>query len=165
MKKLIYIFIVLILVSCNNHAEKNIDINVLEMNEGDYEVEISESGESIENSFIYENLSSQKLQEMYDLISLKLENPEFEETIKLQLKTYTNDSISIPNSSGVLIKNIKLKGEVIKVSDSVQKMKLYYDVVSNNSIQKDSIWATITINETMFEGKKIKSKKIKFNSL
>ena len=109
MKKLIYIFIVLIAVSCNNQPEKSTDKNMLEMNEDDYEVKISGSGESIDNSFIYEDLSIQKLQEMYDLISLKEKHPEFAKTIKSQLKVYTNDSINIPNSKDVLIKNIKLK--------------------------------------------------------
>lgn len=141
------------------------DINVLDINAEDYELEVSEKVESINNSFVYEELAAQKLQEMYDLISLKDKHPEFAKTIKSQLKDYTNDSISISNSTDILIKNIKLKGEIVKVSDSVQKMKLFYDIISNNNTMQDSIWAIITINEIAFEGKKIKSKKIKFSSL
>ncbi len=160
MKKLIYIFIVLIMVSCNNNMKDNAPVV-----NADYETLEAEKFIIKPNTFIYEELAIQKLQEMYDLISLKDKHPEFAKTIKSQLKTYTNDSIGIPNSKDVLIKNIKLKEEIIQVSDSVQKMRLYYDIVSNSSIQKDSVWATITINEIIFEGKKIKSKKIKFNSL
>lgn len=163
MKKLIYIFFVII-ISCNNRDEKVMNADTIEMN-SNYETEDIENKKIKSNTFIHEDLSTQKLQEMYDLLSLKLKHPEFEETINSQLKTYTNDSINIPNSTDVIIKNIKLKEEIIQVSDSAQKMKLYYDVVSNNTIQKDSIWATITINKITFEGNKKKSKKIKFNSL
>ena len=161
MKKLIYIFSVLILVSCNNNMKESAPaVNV------DYET-LEEAEEFIikPSSFIYEELATQKLQEMYDLINLKDKHPEFAKTIKSQLKDYTNDKISTPNSTNILIENLKLKGELIKVSDSVQKMKLYYDMVSNNSKQKDSLWAIITVHEINFEGKKIKSKKIKFVSL
>lgn len=158
MKKLIYIFIVQIVVSCNNMKDNAPSVNA------DYEVLKTEKIIAKPN-FIYEELAIQKLQEMYDLISLKEQHPEFSKAIKSQLKAYTNDSIGIPNSKDILIKNIKLKGEVVKVSDSVQKMKLFYDIISNSSIKQDSIWAIIMTNKIDFEGKKIESKKIKFNSI
>lgn len=160
MKKLIYIIIVLIIVSCHNNMKDNApSVNA------DYEF-IETEKFIVKPNFIYEELAVQKLQEMYDLVSLKDKHPEFSKTIKSQLKAYTNDSINISSSSDVIIKNMKLKGEVVKVSDSVQKMKLFYDIISNNNNTKqDSIWAIITTYKIDFEGKKIESKKIKFSSL
>ncbi|WP_298340957.1 hypothetical protein [uncultured Algibacter sp.] len=164
MKKLIYIFFVLIVISCNSRDEKIMNLETIEVN-ANYETEDIENNKIKPNTFIYEDLSTQKLQEMYDLISLKEKHPEFAKTITSQLKAYTDDNISLSNSTDISIKNIKLKEEIIQVSDSVQKMKLSYDILSNNSMQKDSICAIITSNEISFEGKKIKSKKIKFKAL
>ncbi len=117
-------------------------------------------------SFLYQELSTVKLQELYDLLALKQEHPEFKESIETQLENYTNDTMAAINKpeKESLIKNIELKGNLIEVSDSVQKMKLYYDVVSNNLIQKDSIWAEVTTHEIEVNGKKVKSKKIKFSA-
>ncbi len=164
MKKLTYIFIVFLIFSCKNESNKSVKEAVADT-ESDFEITETKDFKTESNTFVYEELSTQKLQEMYDLISLKHKHPEFAETIKFQLKDYTDDNIDTPNTSEILIKNIKLKDEIILVSDSLQKMILTYDVVSNSSTQKDSILATITTNTVYFEGKEIKSKKIKFSAL
>ncbi|MCP5064755.1 MAG: hypothetical protein GY936_20150 [Ignavibacteriae bacterium] len=163
MKKLAYIFIVFIIFSCKNESNKNVKEATADI-ESDFEIIETEDFNIESNTFVYEELSTQKLQEMYDLISLKHKHPEFAETIKSQLKDYTNENVITSISSEVLIKNIQLEDEIIQVSDSVQKMKLSYDVISNNSTQKDSIWAIISTKIIFVDGEKVKTKKIKFNS-
>lgn len=162
MKNSIYIFSILLFFSCSNRSEKNSfndDILV-----SDIEVEM-ESFEVAPESFKYKELSHQKLQEMYDLMSLKQSSPKFHEIIQLQLEAYTDEVEEISIDEDVKIENLELKEDIITVSDSIQKMKLYYDLVSNNTIKKDSIWMTI-INKTIrLENELVTTKKVKFSSV
>ncbi|AUC74591.1 hypothetical protein [Olleya sp. Bg11-27] len=167
MRRIIYVFSILLVVSCSNRREKASPESMRADEVVTSEALLSKKDVVDLNTFEYQELSSQKLQELYDLISLKETHPEFSETISSQLKDYTNDSISssLTLSGDVVIKNIQLQGDIIKVSDSIKKMKLYYDVVSNNTIQKDSVLATISSSTIAFEDKMIQSKKIKFSHL
>lgn len=166
MKKLSYIYIVIfICFSCsNNRSEKAIYESIAIENDIELNSEVDDVEEGIER-FSYEALSKQKLQEMYDLISLKNKHPEFSESIKNQLKAYTKDSIKLETGKEVFIKNLNLKEEVIQVSDSIQKMKLYYDLVSENVAKKDSIWITITTNAINFEQELVTTSKVKFSTI
>jgi len=163
MKKLAWVFSVLMILSCKNETTKNM-IETSSATEAVEDISLIETAKPSAEIFKYQELSTIKLQELYDLLTLKHEHPEFKESIESQLKNYTNDIMINSNKSESLIKNIKLKGDLIKVSDSVQKMKLYYDIVSNSLIQKDSIWAEVTTNHININGKKIESKKIKFTT-
>ncbi|WP_299890068.1 hypothetical protein [uncultured Lacinutrix sp.] len=164
MKQLTYIFILLIIMSCKNDAMKSMDMEANEIDISEYKESAIEESERIEiignNSFSYKDISTEKLQELYDLLALKEKHPEFNEKIESQLKNYTDESFK--TLGDVLIKNVTLKGEVISLSDSVQKLKIYYDVVSSNKSQQDSIWAEITTQNIHIDGKAVKSKKIKF---
>ncbi|RZN83846.1 MAG: hypothetical protein EVB11_03755 [Winogradskyella sp.] len=180
MKNRIYIFIVLILFSCNNRNDSPNAKEASHFEEADLEIEKvsieSEKDKDTDDlmldieefnfateSFQYEELSQLKLQEMYDLLSLQKSKPEFSESIELQLKDYTDTIKQSLIAEEVIIQNLELKEDLIQVSDSTQKMKLHFDIVSKNSIKKDSIWAIITTKIILFEGEKIKSNKIRFD--
>lgn len=162
MKQLIYIFILIIIVSCKNKAMKSMDMNAVEAEASQYKEKSIEEDFEIpqNNSFTHQNISTEKLQELYDLLALKQKHPEFNDKIQSQLKNYTNDTFQ--TSGEVFIKNLTLKSEVIVLSDSVEKIKLAYDIVSNEEIKEDSIWAEITTHTLLIDDKETKSKKIKF---
>jgi hypothetical protein len=162
MKKLIYVFMILMMASCSNRASKNMEGAPVNVDDYIVEVEDFETSKPEYNTIKYTDLSKEKLQEMYDLVTLKQSHPEFEETIISQLKNYTSDSLINFKKTESIIKNVKIKGGIIQLSDSVQKMKLHYDVVSGSSIHSDSIWAEVTTSTLVIDGQTKTSNKIKF---
>ncbi|GAA3629135.1 hypothetical protein [Flavivirga jejuensis] len=149
MKRLTYIICILIFISCkNNEANKVSESPVLEM-ENDTEVYDFEINSKVNR---YETLSTQKLQDYFDLIKLQKKHPEFKDDILLQLRKLSNDSI-LNYTGDFSIENIHQVGEVETISDSIQKIKLVYNVVSDSYKGLDSILAniiskTILIDET-----------------
>lgn len=159
MKKLIYIIYILIFISCkNNEVNKVSESPALEMEDDTEIYEFVTSSEVTK----YQTLSTQKLQDYFDLIKLKEKHPEFKEDILLQLRMLSNDTI--PNYIGNFsIENIHQSGKVEIVSDSVQKIKLVYDVVSESYKGVDSIFAVITYKTIQLEGKQTISNKVMFS--
>lgn len=182
MKNTIYIFIVLFFISCNSRnkatvsedasyfEEANSEIEKIsvesdkEVNTDDFAVDI-EDIEITTESFQYEEISKQKLQEMYDLLALKKSSPEFSETLNLQLKNYTITIDKFSSSGDIKIQNLELIDEIYPVTDTERKIKLQYDIVSEDRVEKDSVWAVITSTFVLFEGENIISKKVKFSKI
>lgn len=109
-------------------------------------------------------LLNQKLQDFYDLLALQSEHPEFNKEVAEQLKNFTNDSINkFKNDDFFIIKNIKQIGNVVFVNDSVQKIKLSYDKVSDNSKTTDTIYAIITKKQIKVDNETLISNKIQFS--
>ena len=172
MKKIFFIFIVLIIVSCKNNTVKS-SSEMEQVTEGvrmDLELEefyIPEEA-TVDNkteTFEFKELTTEKLQELYDVLTLIQKHPEFKDSLTSQLKTFTKDSLAVITSSEVIIDNLRLKGNVLKTNDSTQKMKLFYNITSKNNKTLDSIWAEITFKSINVDGKKMKSKKLKFNKI
>lgn len=157
MKKLAYISLVLlIMLSCKEQAMKN--DKAYEVVEETF-IEDDVSGISEINS--YETLSIQKLTEYFDLLKLKAEHPEFEESIISQLENYTSESlIKGVLSRGFTIENIDQMGGVKKISDSVSKIQFQFDIVSENTTLKDSVFAIVTSKDVVLEGEVLKSIKV-----
>jgi len=177
MKKLIYIFIGLIIASCAKHeASKNMDINAVEAIEEaeifhEYKVPIDDDMKfkfNIDNSTNseYQDLAITKLKEVSDLINLKQQHPEFKEDIEAQLNTLIQKNTTLQfldsNSS---IENISQKGNMEKVSDSIQKMTLHFNIVSGNKTIKDSLNAYITNKSVIIDGNSIKTNKVRFSKI
>ena len=163
MKKLICVFMILFFASCSNRAEKNMEFSPVDIDDYNDQIEDLEISRIESNSMRYINLSQDKLQEMYDLVALKQSHPEFKKTIESQLKNYTLDSLITIAKEESHIKNVKIKEKIIQVSDSVQKMKLYYDIVSVTSTKPDSIWAEVITNTLVIDGETKIANKIKFS--
>jgi hypothetical protein len=134
------------------------------------EVEASEEVEALEEHVIdaeYEfnnQLINQKLQDFYDLLALQSEHPEFNNEVAEQLKNFTNDSINkYKTDDFFIIKNIKQIGDVVFINDSIQKLKLSYDKVSDNSKTTDTIYAIITKKQIKVDDETLISNKIQFS--
>jgi len=109
-------------------------------------------------------LVNQKLQDFYDLLALQSEHPEFNNEVSKQLKNFTNDAINkFKNDDFFIIKNIKQIGDVVFVNDSVQKIKLSYDKVSDKTKSTDTINAIITKKQIKVDDKTLISNKIQFS--
>ena len=65
----------------------------------------------------------------------------------------------------VLIKNIELQGAIIKLNDTIEKMKITFDLISKNDIKQDSIWAEVTTHGVELNGKQMQSRKVRFNKI
>lgn len=174
MKNILLILCVSILVSCKEESSKNsinmeyaVEDEIFEMDGigSNFEYHTPENNH-ITETFKYQELTTEKLQEFLDLIALQQKHPEFRDDIKQQLKNYTNDSLSnYKTVDDAVIKNIELKGNIISLNDTTEKMKLTYDLLSNNNIKQDSIWVEITTSTIDFDGNQMQSRKIIFSKI
>jgi len=167
MKNLIYILIFLLIVSCKEDVSKaNIDVLEYEI-EDDKNNPVSNNNYTfsiIDKNFDHKELTAQKLQELYDLSSLKNTHPEFKRSIELQLKNFTKDSTLLSTlKDSVSIKNIEFITDNFETTNTSQKVKLRYDLIINNSVKKDSIIAEITSHKIILDDKEVVSNKIKFS--
>jgi len=97
------------------------------------------------NSNSLENISTQKLNEYFELIQLKQQHPEFAEDINAQLLSFTNDNESIFNyENEFTISNIQQIGNRKAISDSVDVFTLKYTVTTGSRVFQDSVMAYVT---------------------
>ena len=170
MKKILFVFIVFIMVSCKNEATKN-SSEIETTTEGvrmDMELEefyIPETTINDTKSFEHKELTTEKLQELYDVLTLIQKHPEFRESLKSQLKTFTEDSLTVDTSSEIIINNLRIKGPVLKPDDSTQRMKLLFNATSKTNRIQDSILAEVTFKTIIIDGKEMQSKKVKFKRI
>ena len=149
-KHIVIILMSLLLVACameSNKVKNSEMISDIEMD--DMEVEAIETVDNFKystESGIDQTLINEKLQDFYDLLALQNEHPEFTNEVIKQLKNYSTDSISDFNSeTSVIIKNIRPIGDAEIINDSLKKLKLVYDKISDNKKTTDSIFALITM--------------------
>ena len=168
MKNIRLIFIVFIIVSCKSETAKSSNTleHAIESVEMKVEEKLVEKNTENNTTFLYKNMTTEKLQEFLDLIALQNKHPEFSEEIKSQLKNYTKDSLSnYKTIEDVLIKNIELQGAIIKLNDTIEKMKITFDLISKNDIKQDSIWAEVTTHVVELNGKQMQSRKVRLNKI
>ena len=170
MKKILFVFIVFIMVSCKNEATKS-SSEIETTTEGvrmDMEREefyIPENTINDTKYFEHKELTTEKLQELYDVLTLIQKHPEFRESLKSQLKTFTEDSLTVDTSSEIIINNLRIKGPVLKPDDSTQRMKLLFNATSKTNRIQDSILAEVTFKTIIIDGKEMQSKKVKFKRI
>ena len=153
MKKIIYIVLVLLISSCAN-APSTSKENALD--EIIFEVTDSENNENI--------VLKEKLTRYFDLLKLKTQHPDFEEDLLSQLQSLSNDEIlAIENLDVSSIQNIKVTSDLLALSDSVEKIKITYNIVSENKVLKDSIYAYKTNTKIKVDSYLMKSFDIKFS--
>ncbi len=163
MKKIMYILMFLLWFSCANET-KNKSLEVA--TEEAYEIPIIEPNNDDSKVFNYETLASKKLMDYFELVRLRQEHPEFKKDITLQLQNLFHDTFYLTNYQHVeSITNIKQMEEIIKISDSVQKIKLYFDVNTDNKTYKDSTLAIITTKSVIIDGDTLTSTKVAFEKI
>lgn len=157
MKRILIILFILLCVSCsNNTVNKSAEMKVEEAADYNFATNLE-----VSNS---ESMPIQKFNNYLDLLKLKEKHPEFKKDILLQLKSFSKDSIILLNyGKDVSIEDIKQVGETKKVSDSIKKVKLVYQIVSGSTTKKDSVFAHIISKTIMLDGEEITSNKVKFS--
>ncbi len=161
MKRLIYIFVVLFITSCTNNR-KEVSIEAVEMEKTETVLE-STALEDVKETFTFQHLTEQKLQDYFDLLVLKQQHPEFIDDIRTQLHELSEDSIIISYfPQEVDIKNVQQIGETQQISDSIQKIKLRFDISTNDSVKKDSIVAIIKTKRITLDNEELISTKVVF---
>ena len=152
MKQVIYILIVVFMLSCAKGPKQDtIEASVMEESEMVLESSVMDD---IKEEFTYQSLTEQKLQDYYDLLVLQQQHPEFIEDIAAQLQELSNDSITIPEAvQKIVVKNVQAIGAPQVLSDSVQKIKLRFDIIADSGVQTDSITAIISTKKIRIENK------------
>ena len=163
MKKFIYILTCLLWMSCANETKHK-----SESIEYDMEAISKEEEHMYMNleALNYEILVRQKLIDYFDLMRLKQEHPEFAKDIILQLQGFSIDSESIDSFKKIdSITNVRQIGKLIKDSETIQKMTLYFDVVSDNTIKADSILAIISNKSILMDDEMVLTTKVYFQKI
>lgn len=155
MKQFIYILLVLIFVSCSSREAKN----NYEYNSTTEDVEDYYENYSLTNKYL--TVVTQKLQEYSDLLKLKKQHPELNADILVQLQSLSKTNI-VAIDTKYTIENIQQIGEIETVSDSIQKIKLKYNLVSKTENKQDSITAFIKTTVIVLDGRNNMSNKITF---
>ncbi|MFK7812559.1 MAG: hypothetical protein AB8B59_08700 [Maribacter sp.] len=161
MRDLIWIVLIGFFFSCTN---KN---RMMESEFEDFEVSESKNYELILKELSLEDLTSQKLIDYYDLLQLKDSgSSEFQEDVIHQLRAFSGESLLETDSlSTISIRNIHQIGDVEQVSDSVQKIKLRYEVYGEYADKSDSIYAIITSKNVLIDKVKTKSTNVIFSKI
>lgn len=156
---MVNILLFVLIFSCKNESAYKLEST-------DVENEVVEINKPAEVSEIdnYETLSAQKLSEYFDLLKLKSQHPDFEEDIVAQLNNYTSEQlIGFKINDDFEIQNIRLNGEQIKIADTLSKLQIEFDINSKFVNIKDSVFAYITSNTIVVDGKELKSNKVRFS--
>ncbi|WP_442264531.1 hypothetical protein ACSIGC_09180 [Tenacibaculum sp. ZS6-P6] len=153
MKQLIYIILVLLFISCANK----------EMNKT-YDFTAKSYTETSALEITKHELLTEKFNQYFDLLKLKATHPDFEENIINQLQELSQNKILEINSvKEAEIENIQVTDQITFVSDSIEKIKINYDLVTPKLTVKDSIYAYKTSSEITIDGVSFPSLKIKFS--
>lgn len=161
MRKYLCFISILLGISCaNEKKEASLEYDPVLKNAELYEDEFQR------REITLEQLTSQKLQDYFELLQLQKKHPQFKEEIEEQLRNFTKAGIIIRDTfEGVDVSNIKQVGKVIKVSDSVVKLKLVYDKYSKNSTNTDSVYAFITTKNIHLDDRQTVSNVIVFERI
>ncbi|WP_299709813.1 hypothetical protein [uncultured Tenacibaculum sp.] len=153
MKQLLYIILVLLFMACANK----------EMNKTyDFVAESYTETSSLETT--NSEVISEKFNRYFELLQLKRTHPDFEENIVTQLQELSQNEIFEINSvKEAKIGNIQVTDQIIIVSDSIEKIKVNYNLVTSEKTIKDSIYAYKISSTTVIDNVTFPSLKIKFS--
>ncbi|TBV25358.1 hypothetical protein DMZ43_10425 [Meridianimaribacter sp. CL38] len=158
MKRILIGFWVLLFVSCANETKTFNENNIA----AESVIDDLDNYLSTQEDFEYQTVASQKLQELYDLSLLLKHHPEFEVDITKQIENLSNNAVSLPNTiRQAHIENVtKVNTEIL--SDSVSKLHLAFDIITDRGSQKDSITAIIRSEKTTIDNAELMTTKVKF---
>lgn len=156
MKQFIYILLVLIFVSCSSRETKNnYEYNSTTENVEDYYRNSSSTNK-------YLTITTQKLHDYSDLLKLEKQHPELKADIIEQLQSLSKTKI-VTIDPKYTIENIQQVGETETLSDSVQKIKLKYSLISRTEIKEDSITTYIKTTTILLDGRNNIANKVTFS--
>lgn len=158
MKKVSIIILLIFIFSCSK-ARKEADMMK-------NEVLIETTNEDSYEEFEFQNISKQKLQDLYDLLVLQNKHPEFTTDIIKQLKEISKDSISISNKiENITINNIAVIESIQKISDSIQIQKIDFDITSNLGTSKDTLLVMIKTKKVRIDDEQFESTQVTFKKV
>lgn len=185
MRNIILMLIALFIISCSNNSpiskETTVDFNSKEYSSAKFIEEKFKEFYDLNTLLIkypsFKEDIEKRIQNFtldyklnFDLIDSLIGNHytflSFYETsgLKKRDQIFTLDSKQIFKLNDSLeVKNIKQRGSIIFVSDSVQMTKVYFDLVYKDSVKKDSVFAFITSKKIMIDSKEVLSSKVKFS--
>ncbi len=153
MKQLLYIILVLLFMACANKEMHKEHDAVTKMY-----IEAS-TLETTNNEVI-----SEKFNRYFELLQLKTTHPDFEENIVTQLQELSQNEIFEINSvKEAKVGNIQVTDQIIIISDTIEKIKVNYDLVTSEKTIKDSIYAYKISSTTVIDNVTFPSLKIKFS--
>ena len=162
MKKLIYITVAsLLLSSCANNAKEastsDMDFSETEVH-GNNNIDLEETA-----VFARIDLAEAKLQDYFELLVLQQKHPEFKEDIRSQIRNLSESDANIPDSLNIIsIENLRQAGAIQQFSDSVQKIKFYFNLITENGARADSITAVLRTQKVTVEQQEVTATKVTF---
>ncbi len=133
MKKILIYSLIILLGACAHAPNK-------ENSEAKSNISALDIEEIIPEKFAFENITTLKLQEYFDLLVLEKKHPEFKKELELQIRKMANFNFPIDSlSTNIKIKNIKQIGNLVRVSDTSQRLKISFDINTTTSSKNDSI--------------------------
>lgn len=162
MKKFIYIVVASFLMfSCAN-SNKEASISDVEFSENEV---VGNNNKDLEEAATFTNtqLAEVKLQDYFELLVLRQKHPEFKEEIRSQIQSLSEPNLTIPDSLDIIsVENLRQAGTVLQLGDSLQKIKFYFNVITENGIREDSITAVLRAQKVTVEQQEVMSTKVTF---
>ena len=162
MKKFIYIVVAsLLLFSCAN-SNKEASISDIDFSENEV---VGNTNINLEEATIVTNthLAESKLKDYFELLVLQQKHPEFNEEIQSQIQSLSEANLTISDSLDILsVENLRQIGPVLQFGDSLQKIKFYFSVITENGVREDSITAVLRAQKVTLEQQEVMSTKVTF---
>jgi len=164
MRAIYYILLSFLLYTCNSGTKAD----ALENMEAEEAVSVSETDMndeatlSLDGTFLYDKIITQKLQEYVDLQNLLIEHPEFRGELQKSLEQLARDSLIFNANEAVTISDITRMDDVEIVSDSLKRIPFSFNIVTETGTRKDSLIAVIRTKTVEIDGVKMDSYKISF---
>lgn len=162
MKNLLYITSILLLLS--SCANNNKEASVSDVDFTEAEVIGNDNMKWKESSITAaSDLAEAKLKDFFDLLLLEQKHPEFKEDIRSQILNFSETELNISDSLPII--SIQYKGHngtIIRYGDSLQKLKLYFNLTTQNGVQEDSITAVLRTQKVMVEQQEVTATKVTF---
>lgn len=140
-----------LLFTCNN-VEKSEALPNIDLMEETEALEPTAAEELSSIAINYDMLIEDKLKEYAELVTLQYQHPEFETSLKQQLKALARERLF--NESGeALIKIIAINPltETETLNDSVQKMQFSFSYKTDERLEQDTLVAIFTSREVMID--------------
>jgi len=94
---------------------------------------------------------------------LRQKHPEFKEEIRSQIKSLSESNLTISDSIDIIsVENLRQVGAVLQFGDSLQKIKFYFNVITENGVREDSITAVLRAQKVTIEQQEVMSTKVTF---
>jgi len=162
MKKFIYIAATsFLLFACANSnkepSRSDIDFSETEVM-GNNNMDLEETA-----SMTSTDLATSKLRDYFELLLLEQKHPEFKEDIQSQIRNLTESDFNTPDSLSIIsIENITHQGAIEQFGDSLQKIKFYFNLNTENGVQQDSITAILRTHKVMVDSEEVTATKVTF---